>query len=250
VGSLVRFLIFATALAAVVVFVIVPLVGGPIVSSMLRQAGLDGQGVNVSLDLLGPSILSGRAESVRVTAENVNVPHGTVGQMDLTLKDVSVSSRDFTSVSGTLHDVRLTAPDGSPVVVDTVNVSGPATRARASGMMNAADARHLVQTIATKAGLSADAVQLGNGQVSIKSGTKTTQARLRVAGRALVLDQGGNSTVLVAPAPSEHWELEGVTVTPAGIQVDLNVDAQALASELSSQVEGASAPPPSASPVH
>jgi hypothetical protein len=97
-------------------------------------------------------------------------------------------------------------------------------------------------------------VKLGNGQVTITSGNTTTQADLRVVGRALVLDQsGGTSTVLVAPAPSENWALQGVTVTPSGIQVDMTVDASALAAQLygtASPAPAPSAPPASSgSPV-
>ncbi len=246
-GSLVRFLIFTAALIALLVFVVVPLVGAPIIGSMLQQAGLKGQGVNVSLDLMGPAILSGRAESVRVQAQDVAVPHGVVGQMDVVLNDVSVSDHTFTRLSGTLHDVRLKAPDGTPVIVSTVTVDGPASGAHARGTMSAADAQHLVQSVAAKAGVSVDSVKLGNGQVSITSGNTTTQADLRVVGRALVLDQSnGTSTVLVAPAPSENWTLQGVTVTPSGIQVDMTVDASALAAQL----YGTASPAPSPSAPH
>jgi hypothetical protein len=48
-----------------------------------------------------------------------------------------------------------------------------------------------------------------------------------------VLDQPGRaSTVLVAPAPSEKWHVSSVEVTPAGISVGLDVDAQGLVNEL------------------
>ena len=247
-ASLFRFVLFVAALLAVLVFVIVPVFVAPMIASMLRDAGLSNQDMNVSLNLFGPAILSGRAQSVRVQAQDVNVPRGVVGQMDLTLQDVSMSDHSFTSVSGSLHNVRLNGPNGVPVVINSIQVDGPAGDAHAQGSMSAANAQSLVTAVASSAGVSVDSVKLGNGELTITSGSKTTHAKLRVAGRALILDQaGGDSTVLLAPPPSEDWQLDGVTVTPDGIEVDVSVDAAALANSLSGVL--ATAPLPSASPA-
>ena len=76
-------------------------------------------------------------------------------------------------------------------------------------------------------------MQLQNGKVTLENGSQTQEASLRVAGNALVLDEPGRtSTVLVAPAPSEKWHVSSVNVTPSGISVGLDVDAQGLANEL------------------
>jgi hypothetical protein len=231
-ASFLRFVLFGAVAVALVVFVAVPLLAGPILSSMVRDAGFAGQDLHVGVNLVGTGILSGRAESVHVQARNINVPHGMVGDMDLTLHDVSAMDRSFSAVSGTLHDVHVSGPNGIPVVVNTVDLSGPATTAQARGTISGPDAERLVSAAAAASGTKVDSVRLSQGGLTVSSGGRTTQARLRVAGRALILDHEGASTVLVAPAPSEDWHLEGVSITPTSIQVDLEVDVRALAANL------------------
>jgi hypothetical protein len=231
-ASLLRFILFAAVAVALILVVAVPLLIGPVVGSMVRDAGFPGQDLHVDVNLIGGGLFSGRAESVHVQAKNVNVPHGQVGDVDLTLKDVSAMDHTFSAVSGTLHNVQVSGPNGIPVVVGTVDLNGPATTTQARGTISGADAERLVSAAATAAGSAVDSVKLGQGGLSITSGGKTTQGKLRVAGRALILDRDGTSTVLIAPAPSEHWHLEGVTVTPGSIQVDLEVDTRALAKDL------------------
>ncbi|MEA2623246.1 MAG: hypothetical protein QOH61_2156 [Chloroflexota bacterium] len=232
-ASLVRFALFTTILLVLVVFVLVPLVAGPLLGSIARNAGLQGDDMTVSVDLLGPALLAGRAESVHVDATNVDVPHGVVGHLELTLEDVSVADHSFSALSGTLSDVRISGPGGIPITVKTVELDGPASRTRAHGTITGADARQLVKAIAAGAGVPVDGVQLHDGSLTLESRGLRTDAALRVAGRALVLDRSGApSIVLVAPEPSEDWELQDVTVTATGIQVQLNVDAAALAKAL------------------
>lgn len=245
-ASLLRFALFAAVVVGLLVFVALPLIGGPILGSMVRDAGFSGQDLRVDVNLVGGGILSGRAQSLHVQARNVSVPHGVVGNMDLTLDDVSAVDHSFSGVSGTLSNVQMRGPHGIPFVVSTVNLDGSASQTQARGTIAGPDAERLVRAAATAAGVRVDSVQLGQGDLKISSGGRTTDAHLRVAGRALILDQGGRSTVLVAPAPSEDWHLEGVSVTPGSIQVDLEVDVSALAASLHS---GRAASDPASSPA-
>jgi hypothetical protein len=231
-ASLLRFVLFAAVAVALILLVAVPLLIGPVVSSMVRDAGFPGKDLHVDVNLVGGGLFSGRAESVHVQARNVNVPHGLVGDVDLTLQDVSAVDHTFSAVSGTLHNVQVSGPNGIPVVVDTVDLNGPATTAQARGTISGADAERLVSAAASAAGAGVDSVKLGQGSLRVTSGGKTTDGRLRVAGRALILDRDGTSTVLIAPAPSEHWHLENVSITPGSIRVDLEVDVRALAKDL------------------
>ena len=231
-GSFIRFALFTTIMVSLLVFVIVPVAAGMLLGSIANDAGLGRDGVNVSVNMLGPGLLSGRADSVNVQGDNVDVPHAVVGHMNVTLGNVSLADHSFSTVTGQLTDVTLKGPGGS-VVVQSVDLSGPANHMRATGTVSVSEAKKLVQQVAENVGVAVDSVQLKNGSLTLVSGSKHTDASLRIAGTALVLDRPGQqSTVLYAPAPSEDWQLQSVSITTDGIQVGLSVDAASLAHAL------------------
>jgi hypothetical protein len=235
VGSFIRVLLLIGLLIVVVAVLGVPILASQLGTTLAREAGFSGSNLKVSVDLLGPQLLSGAAQSVRLEGDDVSVPHGVVAHVDVTLDDVSLSDHSFSAVSGTLTGVRLNAP-GGPVTVGTVTLDGPSQRMRATGSMSASESRKLVRNVARQAGIQVDNVQLKDGKVTLESGSLSQDASLRVAGNALVLDQPGQpSLVLVAPAPSEKWQISSVDVSPAGISVGLDVDAQGLANQLTGQ---------------
>lgn len=230
--GLIKFAVFSAALIALLVLVVIPVVAGPIISGLARDAGVVGDDVDVSVDLFGPSILTGRAPSVRLQAEGVEVPRAVIGHLDVTLTDVSLSDRSFESVSGALQDVRVSGPGGVPITVQAIDLEGPAEATRATGRMDRPESEGLVREIAAQAGVDVDDVSLGDGSLTIQHGGQTTEARLRVAGDALILEApGADPVVLMAPAPSESWRLSDVRVTPEGMTVDLVVDMRDLAAQ-------------------
>lgn len=232
--GLIKFAVFSAALIALLVFVVIPVVAGPLISGLARDAGLVGDDVEVSVDLLGPGIISGRAPSVRFQGNEVVVSRAVIGRVDLTLTEVSFSDRSFETVSGTLYEVRVTGPGDVAIVVDVIDLEGPAQATRATGRLDRPESEALVREIARQAGLDVDDVILGDGLITIQQGGQSVDARLRVAGDALILDPAGvEPIVLLAPAPSESWRLSDVVITPEGMTVDLTVDVRDLASRMS-----------------
>ena len=231
-GSFLRFALFTTALVTLLVFVVVPLAAGALLGSLATDVGIGGTNVNVSVDTLGPGIFTGRAQSVNLSGNNVSVPHGVVGHLDVTLGDVSLSDYTFSTVSGRLTNVTLNAPGGS-VLVQNVDLSGPSNRTRATGTVSSAEARKLVKQVAATVGVKVDSVQLTDAGVTLISGGTRTSATLAITDAALVLIRpGALPTVLFAPAPSDAWQLASVSVSSDGIQLGLNVDAARLARAL------------------
>jgi hypothetical protein len=232
--GLIKFAAFSAALIALLVFVVIPVVAGPIISGLAHDAGLEGDDVEVSVDLLGPGILSGRAPSVRIQGNELDVPRAVIGRVDLTLTEVSLSDRTFETVSGTLYEVRVTGPGDVGIVVETIDLEGPAEATRATGRLDRPESEALVREIASQAGLEVDDVIVGDGSITFQQGGRTVDARLRVTGDALILDPVGvEPIVLLAPAPSDSWRLSDVIITPDGMTVDLTVDVRDLASQLS-----------------
>ena len=227
-GSILRVLLVIAGLVIVVAVLAVPIAASQLASNLARDAGFSGSNLKVSVDLLGPQLLSGAAPSVHLEGDDVGVPHGVVGHLDVTLDDVSLTDHTFAAVSGTLTGVRINAP-GGPVTVGTVTLEGPSQRLRATGSLSVLNSRKLIRGVARDARIQVDNVQLKDGKVTLEKGRHTQDVSLRVAGNALVLDQPGlPSTVLVAPAPSEKWQISSVDVSPSGITVGLDVDAQGL----------------------
>lgn len=232
-AGLIRFAAFSAALIALLVFVVIPVVAGPIISDLVRGAGVAGDDVEVSVDLLGPGILGGRVPSVRLQADDLEVRSATIGRLDVTLSEVSATDRSFRSVSGTLWDVRVDGPGGRTVVLEVIDLEGPAEATRATGRLDRWESQALVQAVAAQAGVTVDEITLGDGVLAIQQGGQTTQAQVHMTGETLILETAGAApVVLLAPAPSGSWRLRDVRISPDGITLDLSVDLRDLAPQL------------------
>lgn len=227
--GLIKFSVFSTLLVAVLVLIAIPLLAGPLLEGIARDAGLEGDRVEVSVNLLGPSLLSGRAPEVRVRADEVALPRGVIGRLDLTLHGVSPASRTFESVTGHLEDVRVSGPGGANVRVRSVQLEGPARSTRARAELSKEDSEQLVAQVARDAGLQVDRVRLEAGRILLGRGDGDTEARFRVAGAALILETDSSQEIVIAPAPSEPWRLEDVRITQDGLEIELTVDSLRLA---------------------
>ena len=102
-GSLVRVVLVIAALIIVIAVLAVPIGASQLASNLAREAGFTGSNLRVSVDLLGPATaVRRRADPSRLEGDDVGVPHGVVGHVDVTLDDVSLSDHSFSAVSGTL----------------------------------------------------------------------------------------------------------------------------------------------------
>ncbi len=231
--ALVKFLLFTAALIGFLLIVVVPGIAGPMLRGAVRDAGLAGDDVEVSVGLMGAGILSGKVPSVHFRADDVVLSDARVGRVDVTLHGVSLDDRSFESVTGTLERIQVNGPSGRPLMVEAVELEGPAAETRARGRMAADEARTLVLQVAREAGVRVDDVTLADGHIVLTQDGTTSEARLRVAGEALILERSGaDATVLVAPAPSEAWRLRDVRISPDGLEVDLTMDTRTLAEHL------------------
>lgn len=224
-------------LVSLLVFVVLPAVASPLLTQMLRERGLRGDDLNVSVAYFDPALLTGRADEITVRGRNVELPPALVGDLELRFGDVSLSERTFESIRGTLHDVRLAA-GGLTVNVSAVEVDGPADAATASGEFDAVATQQLVEHAARRAGLPIDSVNLVDGGLRLRLGSLETTAGIAVAGGALILEPGvGQPVVLLQPAPSDPWRLTEAFVSPRGVTVIGALDATTLASFLWSTQE-------------
>lgn len=231
-AGFIRFAAFAVLLVGLLVFVVLPAVASPLLTQMVREQGLVGEDVKVSVGYFDPSIITGRADQLRVQGRNIEVAPATIGFMDLTFGGVSFLDRRFETVTGELRDVSLHA-GGLSITVASVQVSGPAGAANATARLASDAAEELVSLAARREGLAVDRVRLRDGRLQLVVSGVETSAGMSVRGGALVLEPAlGPAVVLIQPAPADPWRLTEAWMGAEGITIRGTVDAAALAARV------------------
>jgi hypothetical protein len=229
VSRILSFLLFFIVVVGVMLFLAVPLVINPMLTQTVRDMGVKADDLKVSVDALDPALLQGRATRLHVLGTNVEIGRATVGELDLTLGDVSFFDRTFGSVNGKLGDVAVSA-GGISASANEVDVSGPSTAAVATGHFDPAQSADIVKAAAKRVGVPLDDAQLVDGGLRLTVAGLQLGAGVSVEGGALVLTpEIGPQIVLVQPATSDPWTLEEAYVSPSGITVRGTVDATRVA---------------------
>lgn len=228
--GLVKFLVFSGLLIVVLVFLVVPVLAGPIASALISSS-LGGGSVQAEVHGEALGLVGGRAREVRLRGRDVATAGITIGNMDVKLGDVSLVDRSFRTVEGELRDVDLRGSGGS-ATVSTISLSGPAERASASGRVTAAEAERLIGTALSGAGVRASDVRLGDGTVRMRTGGREVEGKLRVEGGALAFDSNGVTIPLLDASQTGPLDLDDVAVDPDGLVINGTVDARALAGQL------------------
>jgi hypothetical protein len=224
VGRFLRFLAFFVLLVAAFVLVALPLLLGPLLTDMVRNAGMKADTLSVSVAPFDPTLLLGRARKVTLIASGVDASPARIGSVNLSVGDASYFDRSFQTVTGSIDDVTVTVND-APVHIGDVSVDGPADAASATARLSATDTDRLIRLAGRRAGLIIDEVHVGDSGVTVKVSGIESDAKLAVSGGALVLDPGvGGPIVLLQPAPSDPWQLKEAWVSADGLNVRAVVD--------------------------
>jgi hypothetical protein len=227
--KLLGFALFFVVVAGAMLFLAVPLIVNPMLTQAVRDMGVQADDLRVSVSTLDPALLSGRAGHVRVQGTNVQIGRATVGELDMTLGEVSFIDRTFESLDGSLDDVAVSA-GGMSASADQVDVAGPANEASATGHFDSQQSEDMVMEAARRVGVVLDDVQLVDGGLRLTFAGLPVGASISVQGGALVLQpQIGPAVLLIQPATSDPWRLEEAYVSPDGITVRGTVDAARLA---------------------
>jgi hypothetical protein len=227
--GLLRFLIFFVVLAGLLAFVALPALAAPLLTQMVRDAGLRANELSVSVGYFDPSLLIGRSERLRIEARGVSLGPATADGLDLTLGGVDLFGRTFATISGNIRDIELSA-GGLAVTVDRVDIDGPAQAAAVTGYFTPAQSIEIVRQSAQRVGVSLQDVRLVDGAIRLRLAGFETRASVAVDGGALVLrPQVGPRLLLLQPAPSDPWRLTEAWITTDGLVVRGVIDAAALA---------------------
>lgn len=227
-----RFLAFFVLLLAGFVLLVLPFLLSPLLTQLVRDAGLRSGTLDVTVAPLDPTLVLGRARQVTLVATDVDMPPARIGRVDVTVGEASYFDRTFQTVRGEMIDVSLTM-GGDTVDIATINIDGPSEAAAATAVLDAAQTERLIRLAARRVGIEVTNVLVSETGVTVNAAGVEARARLAVQGGALLLDPGvGVAVVLLQPAPSDPWSLSEAWITRDGLNVRGTVDVRRIAHEL------------------
>ena len=230
-------LVILLAVGFALLWIGLPLGAGWLATTALNANGFTGTDTKVVVTSNPPPLLlTGHADSIHLTSTKASVHGLEAGAVDLVLTGVDLIGRKFDTVSGSLDQVTVTTPDGQPVTVGHVAISGTATAATASLTMTNAQAQSLAESelrakLNAQASVSIKVTLKAPDRMTISINGKSQSARLIVAGGALLLVPDGNSiptVTLVTPGAGNPFQITGVTLNSAGATLTATIDIQSL----------------------
>jgi hypothetical protein len=231
VRSLIGFLALVVALVAILAFVAVPIVVRPVVADAGRASSpFADEDLAVDVDATAFGLLVGGIDRIHVSGANLDADGPTIGSLDLEVKQVSARDHSFRAIAGSLTNVEVESFDGSPVIIERIDLSGPSERVEAVAHLDERASVALVGSAFADAGLAVDGIELTDGAVAITLFGQRADLPLAVDDGALVLPNvlGTGELVLLQPEPDDPWRLSGVTVAATGMTVVATFDANGV----------------------
>ena len=221
--ALVVLLVVALAVAALVV---VPMIVRPMVVDAVRQASPFGDApLEVQVDIDPVSLMLGSIDRVRVTGAGLQAEGADIALLDLTLTDVSTSTRTFREVSGRLTGVSLPFVQTSTLIVDTIELSGASGDLKAIARFDLRSALALIGNAFADAGIAVDSLELTDGGAAMVLFNQRVEVPIGADAGALAIPEVlGGELVIVAPGPDDRWRITGAGVTPSGMEVHVSLE--------------------------
>ncbi len=225
------FVVLLLAALAVAALAIVPIVARPIVADAVRAAlPFGNQPVEIEVDLNPVGLLLGTIDRIHVTGSGLQAEGAVIGELDMTITDVSTSSRTFRTASGRLRDIELPFVQASTLVITSIVLDGPYGDVDAVALLDVRASLTLIGNTFADAGVAVEQLELIDGGVAFVILGQRVEVPLAVDEGALVLPDvgGGGQMVVVEPGPDDPWRLTGVRVTPSGFEVDVALEPEGM----------------------
>ena len=231
-SCLIQLLITVTVIFALLWFGL-PFGASWLATNALNAAGFTGTNTKVEVSAqIPPRILLGHADTIRLTSSEVGAGDLHAATMDLTMSDVELLNRNFGSVSGTLTGVRVPAPNGNPVTIDTVALDGSGTAAGATLTLSSAEARDLVVSqLQTQTNIQGTVTFKSPNIATVTINGKAELGHLVVDGGALQLIPVNGSlptVILIDSGSGNPFQLKSVAVTATTVTLGGTIDLQSL----------------------
>jgi hypothetical protein len=232
VAGFLRFLAFFVLLGSVFVLLVLPFLVSPLLTQMVRDAGLRSATLDVTVAALDPTLLLGRSRQVTLNATDVDADPVRIGHVNVALRDASYFDRSFASVSGELGELVLDV-GGEQIEIATIRLEGPAEAANATALLNARQTEQMIRFAGRRVGVEVSRVTVSDSGVTVSVSGLEAQGRVTVQGGALLLDPGvGGAIVLLQPAPSDPWSLSEAWISSEGLNIRGSVDVNRVAASL------------------
>ena len=221
------FVVLLLAALAVAALVIVPIVARPMVADAVRVAlPFEDQPVDVEVDLNPVGLLLGSIDRIHVTGSGLEAEGARIGEMDMTVTDVSTTTRRFRTASGHLRGVELPFLQSQTIVITAIDLDGPYGDVDAVANLDVRASLALVGNAFADAGVAVEEVELIDGGVALTLFGQRVEVPIGVDQGALVLpDVAGSGQVVIAePGPDDPWRLTGVRVTRSGFAIDVALE--------------------------
>jgi len=151
-------------------------------TNALNASGFSGTDTKVAVtENPPPLLLTGHADTIRVTSTQASVGDLHAATLDFTLGDVSLLDRTIGTVDGDLTGVKMPAPDGQAVVVDSAAVKGAADDAQATLKLSKSEVETLAaQQLKSQTGINATITLAAPNRVTVKVGGQSQPGTLVV----------------------------------------------------------------------
>jgi hypothetical protein len=202
-------------------------------TNALSAAGFTGTDTKVTVSAnLPPRILLGHADRIRLTSTDASVSGLYAATIDVTLTDVELIDRTFTSVHGILTGVRVPAPNGDPVTIDSVSLDGAGTAADATLTTSTAEMESLATSqIESQTGAQAKVKLAAPNIVTMTINGHSAPGRLAVRnGELLVVpDSTALPTVtLIGAGHGNPFTFTSIAVAAGTVTLGGTIDLQSL----------------------
>ena len=224
------FVFVLLAALAVAALVIVPIVVRAIVADTVRDAlPFRDQPVDVEVDLNPVGLLVGTIDRIHVTGKDLEAEGARIGEIDMTLTDVSTTSQTFRTASGRLRNVQLPFVQSSVLTITSIELDGPYGDVAAVALLDVRGSLAIIGNAFADAGIAVEGLELIEGGVAFEFLDQRVQVPLAVDEGALVLPEVlGGPLVVIEPGPDDPWRLTGVSVTASGFEIDVQLEPEEM----------------------
>ncbi len=201
-------------------------------TTALNAGGFTGTDTRVDVSAYPPPLLlTGHADSIHLVSSQVGMGDLHAASLDLTLGEVDLFSRKVERVRGTLEGVRIAAPDGQPLTVDTVTLSGLASSANAEMDVSMAEAERLAVAQLKSLGVAATVTLAAPNKMTVTAGGVSQPGRLEVAAGGLLLVPDGETlptVTLIEPGNANPFHISSVTIGADRLTLVGTIDVEEL----------------------
>src|SRR5215212_5535700 len=191
----------ALALAALL---IVPIVARPIVTDAVRAAlPFENQTLDVEVELNPVGLLLGTIDRIHVTGRSLEAQGAVIGELDLSVTNVSTNDRRFRTVTGLLRNVELPFVGATPISITSIELDGPYGDVEATALLDVRASLALIGNSFGDAGIPVDSLELIDGGVAFAVFGQRVEVPLSVDAGALVLPDvaGAGPITILEPGP-------------------------------------------------